>query len=284
MAGSAPISATLAELLAAEAIGDIGRGERARLDELLSRDAVPDRDQMMMAAGLVQLALLKNDPRAQARMPDSLRARLAIQADAWQAGRRAAVPAPVVNLDVARRRRQLQAESGSNLPPSWWRTKSAAGWYVAAALALVFVTARLGPDPATAPATVSVQAQRAALVREAPDVVTAPWGPSTEPAYENARGDVVWSDARQEGYLRISGLPVNERTKAQYQLWVVDASRDTYPVDGGVFDITSNGELVIPVHAKLRVNRPAAFAVTLEQPGGVVVSDGPMLLVAAAGG
>ena len=50
------------------------------------------------------------------------------------------------------------------------------------------------------------------------------------------------------------------------------------------FDITSDGELIIPVRAKLAVNRPAAFAVTLEQPGGVVVSDGPMLLVAAVGG
>jgi anti-sigma-K factor RskA len=64
----------------------------------------------------------------------------------------------------------------------------------------------------------------------------------------------------------------------------VDASRDVHPVDGGVFDVTSTGELIIPIHNRLPVSQPTAFAVTLEKPGGVVVSDGPMLLVAAVGG
>ena len=37
---------------------------------------------------------------------------------------------------------------------------------------------------------------------------------------------------------------------------------------------------VIPVDAKLGLVRPAAFAITAEQPGGVVVSAGPHLAVA----
>ena len=37
------------------------------------------------------------------------------------------------------------------------------------------------------------------------------------------------------------------------------------------------------VDAKLPVEAPVPFAVTLEQAGGVVVSDGSLLLVAAAG-
>lgn len=283
MASSVQIPARLAELLAAEAAGSIDREERAELTTLLTQNAAPARDQMMMAASLTQLAFLKNDPPAQAALPEAMRHRLRLQAAAWHAGRQASITAPVADLDLARRRRQAQAGSTSNPPSARWRTQAAAGWYVAAALAVVFVAARLVPDAAIAPAAVTLEAQRAALVRAATDVVTVPWGASAEPGYEKARGDVVWSDARQEGYLRIAGLPVNDRTRAQYQLWVVDASRDVHPVDGGVFDITSDGELIIPVQAKLALNRPAAFAVTLEKPGGVVVSDGPMLLVAAVG-
>ncbi len=281
MGSSVHITPRLAELLAAEATGSVDHEERAELNALLAQNTAPDQDQMMTAASLTQLAFLKNDPPAQARLPEAVRRRLVLQADAWYAGRQASNS--VIDLDLARRRRQEQPVAASNPPSSWWQTQSASGWYVAAALAVVLVAARLVPEAAIAPAAVTLEAQRAALVSEATDVVTVPWGASAEPGYENARGNVVWSDARQEGYLRIAGLPVNERTRAQYQLWVVDASRDVHPVDGGVFDITSDGELIIPIQAKLVVNRPAAFAVTLEKPGGVVVSDGPMLLVAAVG-
>ena len=53
-----------------------------------------------------------------------------------------------------------------------------------------------------------------------------------------------------------------------------DAGRDKrYPVDGGVFDVPANtAEVVIPIRAALMVRKPAAFAVTVEKPGGVVVS------------
>jgi hypothetical protein len=42
--------------------------------------------------------------------------------------------------------------------------------------------------------------------------------------------------------------------------------------------------VTIPIHAKLRIGRPKAFAITLEHAGGVVVSDGPLLVVAAVTG
>jgi hypothetical protein len=49
-----------------------------------------------------------------------------------------------------------------------------------------------------------------------------------------------------------------------------------------VFDVPRGAdELIVPIDAKLAVNDPAVFAITLEQPGGVVVSDGPLLVVAA---
>ena len=54
---------------------------------------------------------------------------------------------------------------------------------------------------------------------------------------------------------------------------IIDPSRDEKPVDGGVFDIASFGESIVAIQAKLRVNKPTVFAITVEKPGGVVVSD-----------
>jgi hypothetical protein len=36
--------------------------------------------------------------------------------------------------------------------------------------------------------------------------------------------------------------------------------------------VTSDGETIVPIQAKLKVLKPAAFAITIEKPGGVVVS------------
>ena len=81
--------------------------------------------------------------------------------------------------------------------------------------------------------------------------------------------------------MRLVGLAKNDPRAAQYQLWIIDPSRDKRPVDGGVFDITSAGEVLVPITAKLRIDKPEGFALTREQPGGVVVSKGPLLVVAA---
>lgn len=89
-------------------------------------------------------------------------------------------------------------------------------------------------------------------------------------------GDVVWSDEMQTGYVRISGLPKNDPSKEQYQLWIVAENQNPKtPVDGGTFDITTDGEVIIPIDAKVKVQNPQAFAITVEKPGGVVVSDKP---------
>ena len=108
------------------------------------------------------------------------------------------------------------------------------------------------------------------------------WGKPDDPIYANVSGDVVWNDDLQQGYMLLSNMPVNDPATSQYQLWVVDPDRDANPVDGGVFDIPA-GEttVIIPINAKLAVSRPEVFAITREQSGGVVVSKGPLLVVAA---
>jgi hypothetical protein len=44
-------------------------------------------------------------------------------------------------------------------------------------------------------------------------------------------------------------------------------------VDGGLFDLASGNEQVVPIQAKLPVREAKAFVVTVEKKGGVVVSD-----------
>jgi anti-sigma-K factor RskA len=80
------------------------------------------------------------------------------------------------------------------------------------------------------------------------------------------------------------GLEPNDPRSAQFQLWIFDPSRvdwDKTPVDGGVFDVSAGEQVVIPIHAKLPVQDVALFAVTLEKPGGVVVSKREHLLLTA---
>ena len=84
--------------------------------------------------------------------------------------------------------------------------------------------------------------------------------------------------------MRFSGLQANAPTDFQYQLWIFDAERDErFPVDGGVFDIpVGQDEVVVPIDARLPVGEATLFAVTVEAPGGVVVSDRSRIAVVAS--
>jgi anti-sigma-K factor RskA len=96
-------------------------------------------------------------------------------------------------------------------------------------------------------------------------------------------GEVVWSDARQEGYMTLANLPANDPSEKQYQLWIVDPDRgDPQPIDGGVFDIPADADsAVIPIRNPLTVDKPSLFVITLEKPGGVVVSDQKVVVAVA---
>jgi anti-sigma-K factor RskA len=113
---------------------------------------------------------------------------------------------------------------------------------------------------------------RESLMANAPDLIRVPWTDGKTPLDQEVLGDIIWSNEQQRGFMRFVGMPVNDPTVEQYQLWIIDPTRDDEPIDGGVFDIASTGEVIVPVQAKLLVNQPTAFAVTIEKPGGVVVS------------
>lgn len=151
------------------------------------------------------------------------------------------------------------------------------GWLVAAAL--LFVLLPLGGSKD------DLLTLRDTLVADATDLVSASWTATEDAAAAGASGDVVWSSTRQEGYMRFEGLAPNDSTENQYQLWIFDPSRadwEAKPVDGGVFDVPDTGDVVVPIDAKLAVAETALFAITVEVPGGVVVSEREHLVLTAS--
>lgn len=148
----------------------------------------------------------------------------------------------------------------------WW------GWAAAAVLAILLVIQSLKP-PTTTPTTVPLEVSQALFVRQTPDLVRLPFAGTTGD-YVATAGEVLWSDQKQQGYLLLENLPINDPSKQQYQLWIVDPKRDEIPVDGGVFDIPSDQKapVIIEIEAKLIIQNPQAFVITVEQPGGVVRS------------
>ena len=119
---------------------------------------------------------------------------------------------------------------------------------------------------------------RQELLKEASDLVQVSWERGADATATNAAGDVVWSPTKQQGFMRFSGLEPNNPAQNQYQLWIFDEAQDArYPIDGGVFNIPASagpaGEIIVPITAKLPVSKVTLFAVTIEKPGGVVVSS-----------
>ena len=119
------------------------------------------------------------------------------------------------------------------------------------------------------------------LIQDDSDTQRLEFASASDP-YKGLSGEVIWNDEKQEGYMSLENLAVNDPTKNQYQLWIVDPERDELPVDGGVFDITQkDGKSIIPIRNALQVTKPAAFVITLEQPGGVVKSKQEVVVALA---
>ena len=119
------------------------------------------------------------------------------------------------------------------------------------------------------------------LIQDESDTQRLEFASASDP-YAGLSGEVIWNDEKQEGYMSLENLAVNDPTINQYQLWIVDPERDELPVDGGVFDITQkDGKSIIPIRNALVINKPVAFVITLEQPGGVVKSKQEVVVALA---
>lgn len=120
----------------------------------------------------------------------------------------------------------------------------------------------------------SMAQKRDQLMRDAEDLTRAAWTKGNIKGMDSVSGEVVWSDEKQMGYMTFRGLPPNDPNREAYQLWIFEqADLEAFPKDGGVFNVSENGEAIVPIEAKLKNFKPKAFAVTIEKPGGVVVSE-----------
>lgn len=254
------------ELLAERACFGLSRDEERELCELLSECpecvewlAVSPHD---LAAGEVAAGC-----PCEGGMPASLRREVEIQARAWCCGMNLARPGHEDRLD--------RASAASAPRTSRWRALALTGWMAAAACLVVAVGLALrstgGPT--------SSHADRMAAAQAKGDLVRASWGPfnaldtGEAPEITGVTGEVAWSDSMQTGVMRFSGLPACEAGE-QYQLWIIDAERGlAQRVSGAVFGCAGRGPLEVPIEPQLPIKKAAAFAVTLERAGGVVVSD-----------
>lgn len=162
---------------------------------------------------------------------------------------------------------------------------AAAGWIVAAlaaGLALFGWWPKLNPPPPPQVVVPPTLAELRGQLLGRPTAQKLDWAAAGDPLVKQIAGDVVWDNEKQAGFMRFVGMPKNDPTQAQYQLWIFDAERDErYPVDGGVFDVGADGEVLVRIDPKVKVNKPTLFAVTLEKPGGVVVSSREHILTVA---
>lgn len=249
----------LLELLAGNALGDLDVIELQKLDELLTDADKVDSEELHSAVGALQLAFASQDTMS---MPSSLRAKIASDAPKYLTGMDS--QSPVQGLVETRRSVGISRREQF----AWFMT--AASLLLAVGLWVWASNKQSGLSPMT---SLTLAQARADLIAQASDRIEVAWSSGTTPFDAAVTGDVVWSNSLQKGFMRFVGMPINDRSLQQYQLWIIDPLRDEKPIDGGVFDVTSEGEVIVPIDAKLRVIAPAAFAVTIEKPGGVVVSD-----------
>ncbi|HSG65871.1 MAG TPA: anti-sigma factor [Gammaproteobacteria bacterium] len=163
-------------------------------------------------------------------------------------------------------------------------------WLVAAASVAITGAVLLRPQATQTAPTAAEQRDQLIAQADPDSLLRYTWTATEDPSVvAPVTGELIWDEATDQGYMTISGLEVNDPSEFQYQLWIFDATRPLgelpqfagpfndlltqRPIDGGVFDITDAGEVVIPIDAKLMVQQGVAFAVTVERPGGVVVSD-----------
>jgi hypothetical protein len=291
----------LVDLLIKQVTEGLSPAEQRELDVLDSAVAGENLREFERAAAAITLAGSANA----APLPEALAQRVARQAEehfAAGAGTGATTPTGEKVADLAAARSAAAARASSSSAPRSTASRSGAyGWFAAAACLVLAVLAwnRSPPAPPVAvvvPSPVEVtqpipkpavpptpEEERAALMANS-ESLKITFGATKDPAAAGVSGDVVWDPVTQRGFIHLAGLAANDPKLRQYQLWIFDGGRDKrYPVDGGVFDVPSNAtEIVVPIHAALPVLSAKAFAVTVEKPGGVVVSGREHVVVLGA--
>ena len=302
MSAVLPDDERLQDLLALRAVEGLAEQERQELEQLSPRYPDLDADALDRVAGALALVGLKQEP-----MPAALRAR--VEADAATCLAQRGSAAEGAGARSGQRVVELRPRPAS--PATAW-----GGWFAAAATLVLAVVGWLQVDRTTQEREALAARQAAlessvsrlerslaekdaaldalqeptagellAMLQGRPGTRVVPWSATEDPAAAAADGAVVWNGEAQAGVMRFSGLQPNDPAEWQYQLWIFDAARDErFPVDGGVFDVGPDGQALVPIRASLPVSEAVLFAITVERPGGVVVSSSERIALVAQPG
>jgi Anti-sigma-K factor rskA len=297
-----PLDEATLDLLIKQVTDGLSPAEQRELDVLDNAVASEWLRDFERAAAAITLA---GSTEAQA-MPEDVAERVAADARRHFADlRHAAQPtAAAADRKIASLEAERAAASLQRVPPAYRGRNAVYGWLAAAACLVLAVFGWMREPIATTPPVAQIPTpppsavapapkpvlptpaeERAALMAKAGSIKIT-LGGTKDPGSAGMSGDVVWDPATQRGYMHFSGLAANDPSVHQYQIWIFDGSRDKrYPVDGGVFDVPANtNEVIIPIRATLMVRQPAAFAVTVEKPGGTVVSGREHIVALGAAG
>jgi hypothetical protein len=259
------------ELLSDQAIFGLSDDEIAELAELeKSFPDFQDDSPELTAATIGIMNLDTSEP-----LPAHLRTKILADADNFFVARKQTV-------SQVEKSEELQATFDFEPQKSIWNWL---GWAVAAAacvaLAFNIYTTRFGsdnisgvkPTPTVTPKKeLTLAEQREQLLASAKDLVKTNWTDFDPKQPKNVQGEVVWSNSAQKGFVTFRGLPVNDKTKETYQLWIFDKDRKN-PVSAGVFDVTETGEIIVSLDASLKIQEPQMFGVTAEKPGGDMIPN-----------
>jgi hypothetical protein len=243
----------LLELLADRATQGLSDQESRELDALLAQHPDVDADVMDRAAAAVDLAFAADT----APMPEAVRKRVAAQ-----------IPREFPGQDVAPAPIALIGKPGNPGKPR----SVYLGWLAAAACLALAAIAWWPRARQTTPAASDRQ-----VLLSKPGTLQGAWGEwsdgSVQAEVKGVTGDVIWNEAEQRGYMRFTGLPVADPAKQVYQLWIIDDRGMDQRISGAIFDAQGTGEVLVPITPQIKTRNAAAFAVTIEEPGGTWVSD-----------
>lgn len=263
-----PENDRLMDLLATYAVQELSVDEETELKALLQQEDGVTASEFETAAAAMHLAMSSTNPG----LPDGLADKVLSEANAFFL--QSPAPAPTAPASPP-----VETETSVRM-----RYRERIAW-LCAVLSLFlalggFLPGRAPEQKRPQPAQPTLAEIREALLSES-DTVQLAWTATDDPTAVNASGDVVWNTRRREGFMRFSNLKKNDPTEFQYQLWIFESPDQKYPIDGGVFDITDENQLV-RINAGIAPSQAVQFAVTIEKPGGVVVSDRERIPLLAA--
>jgi anti-sigma-K factor RskA len=263
------------ELLSDKAIFGLSDTELAEFEELQKKfPDFQDDSPELTAAAIGMLNLDTSEP-----LPAHLRSKIIADAEQYFTAQK---PQNPVSEAAFKREEELQ-KTFSFEPEPQKSVRHWLGWAVAAVACLILViniyTTRFSPTEIiqTTPTPtlreeLTIAEQREQFLTTVKDVIRTNWTDFDPKQPKNVQGEIVWSNSAQKGFVTFRGLPVNDKTKETYQLWIFDKNRKN-PVSAGVFDVTETGEIIVPLNAALQIQEPVMFGVTAEKPGGDMIPN-----------